>query len=234
MDMKKLLSIVMMALLSISIFTACGNSAEETAEDDQNAAEVTEQADESGTGNATDGKTLVVYFTRIGNTGEGFPEGVDATTSASLQQTDDGFKGNAQMIAEWIADETRGDIFAIESEDLYPADYDATVEKASKDQSDKARPALKTHVDNIDQYSTVVMCFPNWWGDLPMPVFSFFDEYDLGGKEVIVYVTHEGSGYSDTLSTISDLEPEADVKEGLSIRGGEVADSETEVRDSIK
>ena len=216
MDMKKLLFILMMALLSLSIFTACGNSAEQTATDEQTDTEVTEQEEESGS--AADGKTLVVYFTRIGNTGEGFPEGVDATTSASLQQTDEGLKGNAQMIAEWVADETHGDIFAIESEDLYPADYDATVEKASTDQSDKARPALKTHVDNINQYKTVVMSFPNWWGDLPMPVYSFFDEYDLSGKEVIVYVTHEGSGYSDTVSTIAELEPGADVREGLSRR----------------
>ena len=124
-------------------------------------------------------------------------------------------------------------MFAIESEEIYPADYNATVDKASKDQAADLRPALKSHVDNMDQYKTVVIVFPNWWGDLPMPVYSFFDEYDLSGKEIIVYVTHEGSRYSGTIDTISELEPEADVKEGLSIRGGEVADSETEVRDSI-
>ena len=66
-----------------------------------------------------------------------------------------------------------------------------------------------------------------------MPVYSFFDEYDLAGKEIIVYVTHEGSRYSDTIRTISELEPEADVREGISVRGGDVAGSETEVRDSI-
>lgn len=227
--MKKILTILIMMMLSLSMLTACGSSSEDTAVDEQGEAEVTEQESENAGGD-----TLVVYFTRIGNTDDGFPEGVDATTSASLQQTDDGLKGNAQLIAEWIADETGGDMFAIETEDLYPADYDETVDKASKDQSEGARPALRSHVENMDQYNTVVIVFPNWWGDLPMPVYSFFDEYDLAGKEVIVYATHEGSRYSDTINTISELEPEASVKEGLSIRGGDVADSEAEVRDSVK
>lgn len=234
--MRKKLAILMMIMLSVSILASCGNSSGDTATDDQNDTEATEQevSEEAEGSDSAGGDTLVVYFTRIGNTDGGFPEGVDATTSASLQQTDDGLKGNAQMIAEWIADETGGDMFAIESEDLYPADYDATVEKASKDQSAETRPALKSHVDNMDQYKTVVMVFPNWWGDLPMPVYSFFDEYDLAGKDIIVYVTHEGSRYSGTVSTISELEPEASVREGLSVRGGDVAGSEAEVRDSIK
>ncbi|MBQ3290743.1 MAG: flavodoxin [Mogibacterium sp.] len=233
--MRKILSILMIAMLSLSILTACGSNGEETAAEEQNSAEVTEQEDteEAESSDSSAAETLVVYFTRIGNTDGGFPEGVDATTSASLQQTDGGLKGNAQLISEWISDETGGDMFAIESEEIYPADYNATVDKASKDQAADLRPALKSHVDNMDQYKTVVIVFPNWWGDLPMPVYSFFDEYDLSGKEIIVYVTHEGSRYSGTIDTISELEPEADVKEGLSIRGGEVADSETEVRDSI-
>jgi flavodoxin len=66
-----------------------------------------------------------------------------------------------------------------------------------------------------------------------MPVYSFFDEYDLSGKEVVVYATHEGSRFSDTVNTITDLEPDAVVTEGLSVRGGEVSESEQAVRDSI-
>ena len=225
--MKRLVLTAFALLLIVMQMTGCGGS--DSAESADQVAVQEDLQDET-----SEGKVLVAYFTRIGNTDSGFPEGVDATTSASLQQTDDGIKGNAQMIAEWIADETGGDMFAIESEDLYPADYDATVEKASKDQSAETRPALKSHVDNMDQYKTVVMVFPNWWGDLPMPVYSFFDEYDLAGKDIVVYVTHEGSRYSGTVGTISELEPEASVREGLSVRGGDVAGSEAEVRDSIK
>lgn len=231
--MKRLLMMLLIAVLSVMCLTACGAAGSEEAADQDHTESAQEETQETPGSTASGNTTLVAYFTRIGNTDDGFPEGVDATTGASLQQTDEGLKGNAQMIAEWIADETGGDLFAIESENLYPADYDSTVDKASKDQNDETRPALTSHVDNMDQYEKVVIVFPNWWADLPMPVYSFFDEYDLSGKEVVVYATHEGSRFSDTVNTITDLEPDAVVTEGLSVRGGEVSESEQAVRDSI-
>ena len=229
---------MLVAALSVTILTACGNAEDEKAEEqtktetvqDEASSDETQEAQES---TASDAKVLVAYFTRIGNTGDGFPEGVDAVTSASLQKTDDGLKGNAQMIAEWIADETGGDLFAVESEDLYPADYNATVDKAQEDQSAQTRPALTKQVEDMGQYEKVYLVFPNWWADLPMPVYSFLEEYDLAGKDVVVYVTHEGSGFSGTVDTVKDLEPEANVSEGLSIRGGDVEDSENEVRSGL-
>lgn len=233
--MNKKLTLLMALLLIVFTIAGCGGSGSGESSDQNrtDAAQQEEAAEDVQDEQTSDSEVLVAYFTRIGNTGEGFPEGVDAVTSASLQQTDEGLKGNAQMIAEWIADETGGDLFAIESEDKYPADYDATVDKASKDQSANKRPALTTHVDNVDRYKKVVVVFPNWWGDLPMPVYSFFDEYDLSGKEIVVYATHEGSRFSGTVSTIEELEPDAAVTEGLSVRGGDVAGSEKAVRDSI-
>ena len=219
--MRKLLAMILVTVLAVMSLTACGNAGNEKAKE------------QTKPESAADAKVLVAYFTRIGNTDGGFPEGVDAVTSASLQQTDDGLKGNAQMIAEWIADETGGDLFAVESEDLYPADYNATVDKAQEDQSAQTRPALTKQVEDMGQYDKVYLVFPNWWADLPMPVYSFLEEYDLAGKDVVVYVTHEGSGVSGTVDTVKDLEPEANVSEGLSIRGGDVADSENEVRSGL-
>ena len=219
--MRKLLAMILVTMLAVMSLTACGNAGNEKAKE------------QTKPESAADAKVLVAYFTRIGNTDGGFPEGVDAVTSASLQQTDDGLKGNAQMIAEWIADETGGDLFAVESEDLYPADYNATVDKAQEDQSAQTRPALTKQVEDMGQYEKVYLVFPNWWADLPMPVYSFLEEYDLAGKDVVVYVTHEGSGFSGTVDTVKDLEPEANVSEGLSIRGGDVADSENEVRSGL-
>lgn len=236
--MRKLLLIMLVAALSVMSLTACGDAGDEKAKEQtkpEAAQEETlsDEAQETQGDTASDAKVLVAYFTRIGNTGDGFPEGVDAVTSASLQKTDDGLKGNAQMIAEWIADETGGDLFAVESEVLYPADYNATVDKAQKDQNDETRPALTKQVEDIGHYEKVYLVFPNWWGDLPMPVYSFLEEYDLAGKDVVLYVTHEGSGFSGTVDTVRDLEPKANVSEGLSIRGGEVADSEKEVRSGL-
>lgn len=229
--MKRFTAILLTLLMMVMVLAGCGGSSEEAAEE-ANAPEAAEETSGQDTA-AADGSTLVAYFTRIGNTGEGFPEGVDAVTSASLNKTEDGFKGNAQLMAEWLADETGGELFAIESSDLYPADYDATVEKASDDQSKDVRPELTTKVENMDAYSTVILVYPNWWGDLPMAVYSFLDEYDLSGKQIIAYCTHEGSRFSGTIDTIRELEPEATVTEGLSIMGSDAANSEKEIRDSI-
>lgn len=253
--MKKISVIVLALLMSVMVFSGCssqdkaasgsdsaseasvqevsGQSADSVSGEAASAAESVAESGSSESAAAGNSTILVAYFTRIGNTDGGFPEGVDAVTSASIQTTDGGYKGNAQMIAEVLSDETGGDLFAIESEEIYPADYDATVNKAKQDQNDGIRPALTTHVENMDSYDTVIIAFPNWWGDLPMPVYSFFDEYDLAGKNIKVYVTHEGSGFSDTVDTIKELEPQADVTEGLAVRGGEAADSEAEIRESI-
>jgi flavodoxin len=230
---KKYLTLMLIAIMSLSALAGCGSSEEAAPAEDQAAAQEEQTAETESAEPAADSDTLVAYFTRIGNTDGDFPEGVDAETSASIQVTDEGKKGNAQMIAEWVADETGGELFAIQSSDLYPADYNETVDKASEDQSKDARPELTTHVEDMDKYSTVVLVYPNWWGDLPMAVYSFLDEYDLSGKNVILYCTHEGSRFSGTVDTVKELEPDATVTEGLSIRGGEVANSEADVRDSI-
>ena len=228
---KKYLAILMIAMMSITALAGCGSSEEAAPEENQTEA-AEEQAEETGSA-AADGSTLVAYYTRIGNTDGDFPEGVDAETSASIQVTDDGKKGNAQMIAEWVADETGGELFAIQSSEIYPADYDETVDQAKTEQRNSFRPVLRSDLSEIGQYDTIYLVIPNWWGDLPMAVYSFLEEYDLSGKNVILYCTHEGSRFSGTVDTIKELEPDATVTEGLSIRGGEVADSEADVRDSI-
>ena len=173
-------------------------------------------------------KSIVAYFSRVGNTD--FPEDVDASSSASIQADDGTIKGNAQMIAEWIAEEAGCDTFEILAKDTYPVDYDKTVEQARDEQSEGTRPALKTELENLDEYDTVYLVFPNWWGDLPMPVYSFFDACDLSGKKINVFVTHEGSGFSGTIDTIKELEPKAEVTEAIDVRGGSVTEEEKTIK----
>ena len=173
--------------------------------------------------------TLVVYFSRVGNTD--FPDDIDAVSSASLARINGELKGNAQMIAEWIADEAGADIFEVQSTELYPIDYDATTDVAKQEQNDNARPELYKQLDGLDSYSTVYIVFPNWWADLPMPMYSFFDSYDFSGKKMPIFVTHGGSSFSGTISTIKGLEPSAEIIEGLSIYHDDVAGHEAEVRD---
>ena len=185
-------------------------------------------ADPAAEETAQAGGAMAVYFSRVGNTV--FPENVDADSSASIRLDQDTLKGNAQLIAEWIAQEKGIETMEIVSEDPYPADYNETVDQAKQEQNDTYHPTLKADEKAVDACDTIYLAFPNWWGDLPMPVYSFFETHDFSGKTIYVFVTHEGSGFSRTLDTIKELAPGADVREGLSVQGGSVTDQEQNIR----
>jgi flavodoxin len=193
------------------------------AENDATAAAASEAESPAPKGNA-----LAVYFSRVGNTD--FPEGIDADSSASIRIDDNGLMGNAGQIAAWIAEEAGCETMEILTEETYPADYNETVDQAKQEQNEGFRPLLKADEKAVEDYETIYLVFPNWWGDLPMPVYSFLEAHDLAGKTVKVFVTHEGSRFSNTVGTIAELEPGADVREGLAIQGGSVSDSEQTVR----
>ena len=87
------------------------------------------------------------------------------------------------------------------------------------------RPKLATHIENLKDYSVVFIGFPNWWYDMPMPLYSFFDEYDFSGKTIIPFCTHGGSRFSDAIKTIRELEPKATVLNGHSVARDRVPES---------
>lgn len=224
--MRCLAIILLTAALALSL-AACGNQkAPAPVVETPPAPEAVQQEA------AADGGTLVAYFSRVGNTD--FPNEIDAVSSATLSRKDGALKGNAQLMAEWMADEAGGDLFEIQTENAYPIDYRETTDIAKREQKANDRPALKTHIEGIDGYSTVYLVFPSWWGDLPMALYSFFDEYDFSGKTIYVSVTHEGSGFSRTVDTVENLEPNATVIEGISLRGSKVPGSEETVRQFVK
>ena len=124
-------------------------------------------------------KTLVVYFSR---TGEQYSVG-EIT------------EGNTKKLAEVIAKKTSGDLFEIKVvEDNYPNKYTPLIQFAKKEKQENARPAIVGTVRNIDEYDTIFIGYPNWWADMPMPVYTFLDYYDLSNKTVHHFCTHEGSG----------------------------------------
>lgn len=101
---------------------------------------------------------------------------------------------------------------------------------AQKEQSENFRSEIAGTVENIEQYDTIFFGFPNWYYDMPMIMYSFLDQYDLTGKTVVPFVTSGGSGFSDAISTIKDMEPDADVvTDGLSISRNVVQDSEPDI-----
>lgn len=169
----------------------------------------------------TASSSLVVYFSRAENID--FDADVDAVTSASINLDESGNPiGNLCLLAEYISAETGADIFSIRTVDLYPAGYRDTTDLATEEKNQNARPALSSHVENIDDYDVIYLGYPNWWGTLPMPVAAFLEEYDFTGKTIIPFASHEGSGLGSGVSMIKDLCPGAKVLDGFAIRGGEV------------
>ncbi|MBR0171481.1 MAG: flavodoxin [Lachnospiraceae bacterium] len=176
---------------------------------------------------AGDTDTLVIYFSRMGVTD--YPDDVDVVSSASLLMDGDTLKGNAQVMAEWIAEETGGDLFEILTVKKYSADYNECITDARQEQGENARPELANTLTGLENYDKVHFVFPNWWGDLPMPVYTFFETYDFAGKQIIVSCTHGGSRFSGTVSTIGNLEPEAEVTEGIELYADNVPGAREDV-----
>lgn len=162
------------------------------------------------------GKTLVAYFS--------FPEtdGVDASSGASRLQVEVELMGNTQYVASVISKATGGDLFEIKTVRAYPGSHKALIEAAKIETDNDARPKLATHIKNLKDYDVVFVGFPNWWYDMPKPLYTFFDEYDFGGKTVIPFCTHGGSGFSDAVETIRKMEKNTVVLDGYAIARGRV------------
>ncbi len=97
------------------------------------------------------------------------------------------------------------------------------------------RPELASHIENPDQYDIVFLGFPNWNASLPMPVISFLEQEDLSGKTIISFSVHGGSGFSDNLQTIQQLQPQAEVlTEGLTISRNNVSDARSAVEEWVQ
>lgn len=168
---------------------------------------------------------LITYFTA--------PEtdGVDTVANASRVAADGVVLGNTEFIAMEIQKNLGGDLFAIETVQDYPKTHSPLLEFAYDEKSKNARPELSTHIKNLDGYDIIFIGFPNWNADLPMPLYTFFEEYDFSGKILIPFVTHGGSGFSSTINTIKNLEPNATVvKEGLSVSRNSVANAQADVK----
>jgi flavodoxin len=127
------------------------------------------------------------------------------------------WSGNAKALAGQIAEAAGGDLFEIRTVKAYPDTYNACIAAAKQEQNDNTRPALSGSVSNMGQYNAVFLCYPNWWGTLPMGVFTFLESYDFSGKEIYPLVTHGGSRFGRSLEDIKKLCPGSVLGEGLSV-----------------
>lgn len=155
-------------------------------------------------------KILVAFFSRAG---ENYAVG-------HIEQ------GNTHIVAEMIASATGGILFRIEPATPYPDDYRACTEVAQREKRSKARPALVGDIA-AEEFDVIFLGYPNWWGDLPMCVYTFLEQHDWQGKVVIPFCTHEGSGLSDTENRLRAACRGASALNGLAVRGS-VAQNERE------
>lgn len=172
-------------------------------------------------------KILIAYFTWADNTVVEDPSAVDAdaTTSASVL-----VPGNAARLAGWIQQEVGGDLHSIIVEEPYSSDYDECLDRAADEKADNARPALTSHVDNMEEYDIVFLGFPNWWYTLPMPVLTFVDEYDWSGKTVVPFVTHGTGGLSSTIRDLTAALPEdVTILDAIGVYRPEVAGAQGDI-----
>lgn len=138
--------------------------------------------------------------------------------------------GNTETAADILKGLTGADIFKIQPVQEYSKDYNECIAQAQSDQRRNARPELKAYPESLDAYDTVYLGYPNYWGTMPMAVFTFLEHFDFTGKTICPFCTHEGSGMGSSEADIRRLCPGADVKKGLAIRGGSVRQAEPEIK----
>lgn len=187
--------------------------------------------DDSQDGTSSDTNILVAYFSRVGNTD--WEDGVDAVSSASLNVENGEYVGNAEVLARFAQEATGGDLFLIQTAETYPSDYRQTTDKAAEEQDADARPELSSHVEDMDAYDTVILIYPNWWGTLPQPLFTFLEEYDFSGKTILPLCTHAGSRMGRSEGDIRSLCPDAILLEGLAVSGSSVNSAQSDVEEWI-
>lgn len=216
--MKRLSKLIFVVCLLF--FNGCSTSKQTNSSSNNDKARVNSKAN-----------ILITYFTWADNTHIENPDDidVDASTSASVLAP-----GNVALMAQWIQEETDGEMFSIVVDEPYSSDYDECLERASDEKAQNARPGLKNHLNNIDDYDVVFLGFPNWWYTCPMAIFSFIEEYDLSNKTIIPFVSHGTGGFANTITDLKDALPNNIFIDPIGIEREDLKDSQDEVKQWIR
>ena len=169
---------------------------------------------------------LVVYFS------EPLPDnGVDAVTSASRVTVDGDVYGSVQYMATVIAETTGADLARIRTVIPYAENFDELAERADYERQNDVRPEITVPIDDFNSYDVIFVGYPIWWYQMPMALYTFFDEYDFTDKTIIPFSSHGGSSWSGTREDIAELEPGATMVDGYSISRNSVAGSADGIRE---
>lgn len=193
--MKKIIA-ALMAILAMLV-AACGGSNAEAISTD-NGGKIMQSEKQ-----ANNGKALVVYYSRSGNT---------------------------EAVSRMIGNETGADLFRVTTVEPYPEEYRAATEQARAERDSNARPAINGRVEALAAYDVVYIGVPNWWSTMPMPMFTFLEQHDLSGKTVVPFVTHGGGGVANCVSDLKKAVPNANVLEAFVVSGSNAASAQSDVR----
>ncbi|HAV89845.1 MAG TPA: flavodoxin [Eubacterium sp.] len=137
--------------------------------------------------------------------------------------------GNTEIVCNDIKDMIESDVFKIEMKNPYSPVYMTCIDEAKKDLRENARPELSNYIESVDEYDTVILAYPNYWGTMPMAVITFLEKYDFSGKTILPLCTNEGSGMGSSERDIKKYAPGAEVKAGLAITGSQAANAKASV-----
>ena len=197
--MKKKLLLSILVILGIFTITGC-ESNKVNPETEKKANDILNNQAET----KTDSKTLIVYFSR---TGENYNIGNVEV-------------GNTAIMASYMKEYLNADSFEIVPVNKYPDSYDECLDVATKEKEEDARPKIESKLDDISKYDTIFIGYPIWWGDILQIIYTFMEEYDLSGKTIIPFNTHEGSGAAGTYNTIKNKLSKSNVNtNGLALQG---------------
>ena len=154
-------------------------------------------------------KSIVIYFSRAGNN----------YVNGEIKELT---IGNVEIIANKIAELTNSDTFKIEQQPTYSNDYSECIDQAKRDQRNEARPELKEMPNNLDKYDVIYLGYPNFWGTMPMAMFTLLENINLDNKIIKPFCSHEGSGLGRSENDIKKLCPKSKVEKGLEIHGANI------------
>ena len=142
--------------------------------------------------------------------------------------------GNTEVVVGKIRELIDADVFKIEMVKPYSKAYMTCIEEAKADLRVKARPELVSVPESIDAFDTIILAYPNYWGTMPMAVFTFLEKFDFSGKTILPLCTNEGSGMGGSERDIAKTCPGAKVAKGLPVTGSSVAGSKPQIEKWLK
>lgn len=165
-----------------------------------------------------EGKALVVFFSHAG----------DNYSVGNIKE------GNTKIVADYITELTGADQFEIKTSKYDGMAYGPLCDLAKEEQQNGELPEFEGEIDNLEAYETIFIGGPVWWGTYPQVMFTFFKKYDLNGKTIIPFTTHEGSGLGNCVKDVKQAYPNATVTGEFSIYGHEVREGKERVGKWLK